>query len=276
MLVIAVIRDITERKRAEAELEQHREHLEELVTERTAELAVAKARAEEADRLKSVFLATMSHELRTPLNSILGFTGMLLQGLAGPLNAEQTKQLQMVRSSGRHLLHLITEVLDLSRIEAGRMEMRVETFDMHQVLAKAVATLAPLAARKHLPVLTDVAPEVGQVKSDPRRVEQILLNLVHNAIEFTAQGEIRIGCRVGDGRLLTSVADTGMGIKPEDLDQLFTTFWQCDSTLARQHEGSGLGLAICKRLADLLGGEIWVESQWGVGSTFTFVLPHRA
>jgi len=138
-----------------------------------------------------------------------------------------------------------------------------------------VRALAPLAERKHLPLLTDVAPEVGQVTSDPCRVEQILLNLVHNAIKFTAQGEIRIGCRVRDGRLLTSVTDTGMGIKPEDLDKLFTTFWQLDCTLARQHEGTGLGLAICKRLADLLGGEMWVESQWEGGSTFTFVLPHN-
>jgi PAS domain S-box-containing protein len=270
-----VMVDITERKRVEAELQQYREHLEELVKDRTAELAVAKAKAEETDRLKSTFLATMSHELRTPLNSILGFTGILLQGLAGPLNAEQTKQLQMVQSSGRHLLSLIKDVLDLSRIEAGQMEMRSESFDMRQLLAKTMHALAPLAAQKHLSLLTDVAPEVAQVTSDPHRVEQILLNLVHNAIKFTDHGEIRLVCRISDGKVLTSVTDTGMGIQPDDLDKLFTAFRQLDSTLVRKHEGTGLGLAICKRLAHLLGGEIWVKSQWEVGSTFTLVLPHN-
>jgi signal transduction histidine kinase len=156
------------------------------------------------------------------------------------------------------------------------MEVRPVAFDMRQLLAKTMHALAPLAAQKHLPLLTDVAPEVDQVTSDPHRVEQILLNLGYNAIKFTEHGEIRLSCRVSDGRVLTSVTDTGIGIHPEDLHKLFTAFWQLDSTLARKHEGTGLGLAICKRLAHLLGGEILVESQWEVGSTFTLVLPHNA
>jgi PAS domain S-box-containing protein len=271
--IVGAIMDITERKQAEEELRQHREHLEELVKERTAELAVAKERAEEADRLKSAFLATMSHELRTPLNSIIGFTGIMLQGLAGPLNDEQQKQLAMVKSSARHLLNVINDVLDLSKIEAGHVELRLESFDMHSLIDRTIQTLTPLAAKKQLTLIADLAPEVGRLTSDRRRVEQILLNLVNNAIKFSERGEIRIACRAHDNQVLTSVADTGMGIKPEDMAKLFTTFRQLDSTLSRKHDGTGLGLAICKKLVELLGGEIWVESEWGSGSVFTFVLP---
>ena len=254
-------------------MRQHRERLEELVAERTAELAIAKAKAEEADRLKSAFLATMSHELRTPLNSILGFTGILLQGLAGPLNAEQSKQLTMLKNSSRHLLTLITDVLDLSKIEAGQMEIRPAAFDMRRVIGNIAQAMTPLAREKQLQLRTEVAPEVYQVTSDAHRVEQILLNLVSNAIKFTAHGEVRIACWVSGEQLLTSVTDTGMGIKTDDMPKLFTTFRQLDSTLTRQHEGTGLGLAICQKLVALLGGEIRVQSQWQVGSTFTVMLP---
>jgi PAS domain S-box-containing protein len=271
--IIGALMDITERKQVEEELRQHREHLEELVAERTAELAIAKERAEEADRLKSAFLATMSHELRTPLNSIIGFTGIMVQGLAGPLNDEQQKQLNMVKNSARHLLNLINEVLDLSKIEAGQVELQMEPFDMSALIDKTVQTLAPLAQKKKLKLSAEVAPEVAAVISDQRRVEQILINLVNNAIKFTEKGQVHIECWAHDRRLLTSVVDTGIGIKPEDMAKLFTTFRQLDSTLGRKHEGTGLGLAICQKLADLLGGEIRVESVWGVGSNFTLTLP---
>jgi len=262
-----------ERKWAEEELRKHHEHLEELVNERTAELAIAKDKAEEADRLKSAFLATMSHELRTPLNSIIGFTGILLQGMVGPLNDEQELQLGMVKSSARHLLNLINEILDLSKIEARQVELRMEPFDLRALIDKTVQTLAPLAEKKQLKLIADVAPEIGRVINDQRRVEQILINLLSNAIKFTEQGQVRIECQARDGWLLASVIDTGIGIKPEDMTKLFTTFRQIDSTLARQHEGTGLGLAICQKLASLLGGEIRVESTWEVGSNFTFALP---
>jgi PAS domain S-box-containing protein len=270
---IQCIGDITERRRVEIELRKHHDNLEDLVKERTAELAIAKERAEESDRLKSAFLATMSHELRTPLNSVIGFTGILLQDLVGPLNNEQRKQLNMVKNSANHLLNLINDVLDLSKIESGRMGLHHEVFEMDKLIDKTVLSMKPMAERKNLVLISQVEPEVGQITSDPRRVQQILVNFINNAIKFTDRGEVHVECRVRDGWLNTTVSDTGIGIKPEEMEHLFQTFRQIDSGLARQREGSGLGLAICKRLAEALGGKIQVESLWSAGSAFTLMLP---
>jgi signal transduction histidine kinase len=242
-----------------------------------AAIAIQNARlyeaAQEADRLKSAFLASMSHELRTPLNSIIGFTGIILQGLAGPLNPEQEKQLNMVRDSSRHLLNLINDVLDISKIEAGQLETISEPFDMREAIAKVARTMMPMAEKKGLDLVAEVSPAVGQITSDRRRVEQILINLVNNAIKFTDQGEVRVESEISGNWLVTHVVDTGIGIKPEDMDKLFKAFRQIDSGIDRQHEGTGLGLSICKRLVEMLGGQVWGESKWGVGSTFTFTLP---
>jgi PAS domain S-box-containing protein len=271
--ILSIGQDITARKRAEDELKAMKAGLERRVAERTAELVVAKERAESADRLKSAFLAAMSHELRTPLNSIIGFTGLLLQGLAGPLNEEQTKQLLMVQDSGHHLLALINDVLDISKIEAGQIEIRSELFDLPESIRKAIRTVKPLADKKGLRLAAHIASDVGPITSDQRRVEQILLNLLSNAIKFTETGEIRIECRLDGDSVEIRVIDSGIGIKPEDLGRLFQPFHQLESGLTRKYEGTGLGLAISSRLVERLGGTISVESRWGKGSTFWFTLP---
>lgn len=265
--VLGVIRDISERRQAEAE-------------------RLRRLRAEAADRVKSAFLATMSHELRTPLNSIIGFTGILLQGLAGPLNAEQNKQLDMVRVSARHLLALVNDVLDISKIEAGQLEVARAPFDIGTSINKVVALVAPQAKAKGLALRVDAPANLGQALSDERRFEQILLNLLSNAIKFTDRGEVALEARIipdfqsasastPQPAVRMRVTDTGVGIKADDLPTLFQPFRQIDSGISRRHEGTGLGLAICRRLTSLMGGEIHAKSRWGVGSAFTATIPLR-
>ncbi len=238
-----------------------------------SELRSARERAESADRLKSSFLATMSHELRTPLNSILGFSGILLQGLAGPINEEQTRQLGMVCSSSEHLLALINDVLDLSKIEAGQLQIAREPFDLEASVRRALEAVRPQALKKGLALETELEEGIGVVTSDRRRVEQILFNLLSNAIKFTDRGEVRLKARRDDGSFLVEVSDTGIGIREEELGQLFKPFSQVDSGINKRHEGTGLGLSISRRLVELLGGAIHVSSAWGEGSTFSFRLP---
>jgi len=262
-----------ERKQAHAELNRHYQQLEEKIKDRTAELAEAKEKAESADRLKSVFLATMSHELRTPLNSIIGFSGILQQELAGPLNAEQKKQLGMVRNSSNHLLDLINDVLDISKIEAGQLQVAMASFDLKCVVEKVIRTVSPLAEKKSLTLEVNIAPALREITSDRRRVEQILLNLLGNAVKFTEKGSVRLECLLKEGDVLIRITDTGIGIKEGDMDSLFQPFRQIYAQIDRQYEGTGLGLSISRKLVELLGGKISAESQWGKGSVFSFTLP---
>ena len=251
--LMGLVRDISERKRAESEKEM-------------------RERAEAADHIKSAFLATMSHELRTPLNSIVGFTGILLQGLAGPLNPEQNKQLDMVRSSARHLLALVNDVLDISKIEAGQFEVELAPFDIRESIDKAVSLVGPQAAAKKLDLRIQIAPDLRLVAGDARRFGQILINLLSNAVKFTDRGGVTLSADASDA-VRVRITDTGIGIRAGDIPLLFQPFRQIESGLARTHEGTGLGLAICRRLAELMGGGIAVESEWGKGSTFTVMLP---
>ncbi len=267
--------DITERIRAEEQLRQANENLERTVADRTEDLRLALARAEVADHMKSAFLATMSHELRTPLNSIIGFTGIVLQELAGPLNAEQAKQLGMVRASARHLLALINDVLDISKIEAGQLEVRREPFDVRTSIDQVLATVAPMASEKGLALTAEFDDDLGELIADRRRVEQILLNLLSNAVKFTDDGSVRLVVTAvdDDHRVRMRVIDTGIGIELDDLAQLFQPFTQVDSGLTRQHEGTGLGLAICRRLVTLMGGTVTASSTPGLGSEFVVEIP---
>ncbi len=272
---IASLRARKERGEAMAALMRAQLELEERVRQRTAELEKAKHAAESADRLKSAFLATMSHELRTPLNSIIGFTGIIAQGLAGPLNDEQKKQLGMVQNSARHLLALINDVLDISKIEAGQLVIQAAPFSMPETVAKAVSLVSPLAEKKGICLRTEMSSEVNDLVGDQRRTEQILLNLLGNAVKFTDRGEVSIRCVREAEWVVTAIRDTGVGIHPRHHEAIFEPFRQVDSGLARKHEGTGLGLSICKRLLERLGGSIFVESAPGQGSTFTFRLPLR-
>lgn len=230
----------------------------------------------ELERLKSEFLATMSHELRTPLNSIIGFVSMILQGISGDINEEQRKQLSMVHSSSIHLLNLINDILDISKIEAGKMSFSKDRFNIKDVISEVVQNVSPLISKKEVKLITEIPDEIPEVYSDKTRVFQILLNLVSNAIKFTEKGEIRIKCEVDGDKLKISVSDTGKGIKEEDMETLFEAFRQISGSARRRYQGAGLGLYLSKKLVTLLGGEIWVESEYGKGSTFTFTLPLKS
>lgn len=261
------------RERAEGELESHREHLEEIVDERTGMLLRTNEQLKEASRAKSSFLANMSHELRTPLNSIIGFSGLLTQGLAGPLTDEQRTQVGMIRRSGNDLLELIDGILDLSKIEAGAHEVRIEEFDACDVVADVAETLLPLVIERGLELRVE-SPEGGcWMSSDCGKIRQVLMNLGGNALKFTESGHVEIGVRLADNGLVEfSVSDTGRGIPADRIDDVFVPFVRIGDEEGRV-AGTGLGLAISRELTDRLGGDITVSSEAGAGSEFRLVLP---
>ena len=241
------------------------------------EIALKNLELAEASRMKSAFIANMSHELRTPLNAIIGFTGALLMKLPGPLTTEQDKQLNTIRNSARHLLSLINDILDVAKIEAGKVTLEVETVQCQLLVSEVVDTLRPLARQKNLALEMALAEPAIVVETDRRALTQILINLLNNAIKFTEQGTVQVTLarvpREGRHDIEFSVTDSGYGIREEDQAKLFQAFSQLDATSTRHAEGAGLGLYLCQNLANLLGGELFFKSDFGHGSTFTFVLP---
>ncbi|HZO00292.1 MAG TPA: ATP-binding protein, partial [Burkholderiales bacterium] len=231
---------------------------------------------ETASRHKSQFLASMSHELRTPLNAILGFNEMILDQVYGEVPPDVQEPLQNIQSSGKHLLGLINNVLDLAKIEAGRMELALSDYSVQDTVASVHSTLKPLAAEKGLDFVAEVPADIPPAHGDPGRVAQCLMNLAGNSLKFTRQGRVAIAVARSDGRLRFSVADTGIGIPADKIASLFTEFKQTDATIASEYGGTGLGLSITKKFIEMHGGKIWVESEPGKGSTFLFEIPLRA
>ena len=275
-------REALERARLYEQLKLASDELQARVQAATAELATQNEllrrqaiELEQASRLKSQFLANMSHEFRTPLNAILGYTHMLLQGVAGELLPSVKRQLTRIDSNGRHLLTIINEILDITRIEAGKMPMQLSHFNLNELIPEVMAELDPVIARSKLSVTPKLASDVPLVTSDRQKVKQIIVNLLSNALKFTHQGSIEIAVRVDHAAATASidVIDTGIGIAPEHHERIFEDFRQVDDSPSRQYGGTGLGLAICRRLATSLGGKISLHSRVGQGSTFTLTIP---
>lgn len=296
---VGISKDITERKRLERALEERNmdlqelnDKLEERILDRTRDLERANSELDRSNRLKSQFIATMSHELRTPLNSILGFSELLMDEVYDPVTERQKRYISNIYNSGSHLLQLISNVLDIAKIESGKIELQHETFLITQTVAEVDAVIRSLAQKKQQQLSVQVADDMPPIRADRVKFKQILYNLLSNAVKFTPEGgAVSVEAKVVSGAdlpsvigaseafpgdidlLVITVADTGIGIKPEDQDRIFSEFEQGDSSFSRRYEGTGLGLALTKRLVELHGGEIAVESEEGKGSTFTVVIP---
>jgi PAS domain S-box-containing protein len=283
--MVTILHDRTEefeRARLYEQLKRASEELEQRVQEATAELSRqnellrrSHIEVEQASAAKSQFLANMSHEFRTPLNAILGYTSMLLKGVAGEMSPHQRRNLERVDSNAHHLLAIINDILDISRIEAGKMPLTVSEFAVRDLITEVLAEVEPIIARSRLSVTTHLPTDLPMIKTDRQKVKQIVINFLTNAIKFTAQGSVEIGVRyVKDTDSMTiAVADTGIGIAPADQERIFEDFRQADNSPTREYTGAGLGLAICRRLAGMLDGRIELTSDLGRGSTFTVRIP---
>lgn len=281
---VALNKEINRRKRVEKKLSNHQQHLEELVSQRTRELEAARDKAEEANRVKSAFLANMSHELRTPLTAITGFSELMADGLAGPVNKQQKKHLYDVIESSRDLLVLINNLLDLSKLEAGEMELDLSTFSAQDLLENALSRARESIKKQGLEITMEMEEDLGEITADVQKIKQVVLSLLSNAIKFTPDGSISVHAgkmqlesgEKAEDSIVIKVADTGIGITAEDQEKLFCHFLQLDDKLSRAYGGAGLGLILCKKIVELHGGHIWVESAPGEGSTFGFTLPAKA
>ncbi|MGZ3184597.1 MAG: hybrid sensor histidine kinase/response regulator [Telluria sp.] len=269
---VQVNTELQERERQVIELNMRLAHHAGELEANNREIASKNVELGEASRMKSAFIANMSHELRTPLNAIIGFTGALLMKLPGPLNAEQEKQLNTVRTSARHLLALINDILDVAKIEAGKVTVTPERVNLQLLVHETTDTLRQLAAQKELQLALDLPPEPIIIETDRRALTQIIINLVNNAIKFTERGSVTVRVRQDAGQTTVAVSDTGIGIAPEEQEKLFKAFSQLDATSTRHAEGAGLGLYLSQNLAQLLGGSLGLTSAPGAGSTFTLTL----
>ncbi|MDO8745801.1 MAG: ATP-binding protein, partial [Candidatus Brocadiaceae bacterium] len=248
--------------------------LEKRVEERTDALQKANIALEKANRLKSEFLATMSHELRTPLNAIIGFAEVLRDDVVGTLSAEQKEYLDDIHGSGQHLLNMINSILDLSKIEAGKLELHYEAFPVKEVINEVLNTITGFSNKKGIRIHTHIDEDIPSITVDKVKFKQIMFNLLSNAVKFTPEnGRVTINASLMNQHIQIAVSDTGIGIKSEDMDKIFEAFRQIDASYARSYEGTGLGLTLTKRLVELHGGKIRVISEFGKGSTFTFTLP---
>jgi len=273
---VLVFRDVTQRERVKAELEKERSLLAARVSERTEELSVANAELAQAVRLKDEFLANMSHELRTPLNAILGMSEALQENVYGIMNERQNHSLKIIQESGHHLLALINDILDISKIDAGKIEFQVGIVDVNRLIASCLSMIKQNAYKKSLSIHSHINTNVTSFRADERRLKQILVNLLSNAVKFTpGGGEIFLNVDGDPEResLKFQIRDTGIGIAEKDMDSLFQPFVQLDSRLSRAHSGTGLGLALVRRLTEMHGGGISLESEIGAGSCFTVTIP---
>jgi signal transduction histidine kinase len=261
----------------DAEIEALRAELEETnrgVVALYAELDDQAAQLKEALELKSRFLSYMSHEFRTPLTSVLSLSGILLQGLDGPLSPEQKKQVQFIRSSVQELSEMVDDLLDLAKVDAGRITVSAEWFEMVDLFAALRGMFKPILTSNAVSLIFEEPDHVPKIYSDDRRLSQILRNFISNALKFTKQGEVRVSARlIGDTEIEFAVKDTGVGIQPEHLPALFADFVQIDTRLQRRLRGSGLGLSLSRKLAEILGGRVGVESEPAVGSRFWVIIP---
>ena len=274
-------REAIEKAKLYEQLKQASDELERKIQAATADIAQQNEllqrqaiELEQASALKSQFLANMSHEFRTPLNAMLGYTSMLLQGVGGPVEAPVKRQLGRIESNGRHLLTIINEILDISRIEAGRMPLQMSRFRIPELVSEVKAELEPIILRSKLSLTLNLSRDLPPLLSDRQKVKQILLNLLSNALKFTHHGGVTVSARAEkrDRTVQLSVTDTGIGIAPADQDKIFEDFRQLDNSPTRAYGGTGLGLSICRRLAQMLDGRISVQSQMGRGSTFSLTL----
>ena len=241
-----------------------------------SEAEVARAEAERANNSKTDFLAVMSHELRTPLTAIMGYEELLSDGITGPVTELQRQQLGRINVSARHLLGLIDEILTFARVDIGRERVRWESMSVNHTLADAASLVQPMAADKNLRFVVELLDEDQSIQTDSTKLRQMLVNLLSNGIKFTEKGEVRIGCAVNNSTLEVRIADTGVGISAENIEDVFEPFWQAEQTATRKTGGTGLGLSVTRKLARLLGGDVTVASRMGAGSTFLLTLPMKA